>query len=85
VLDRLLELLREGGTHRISDIAQELGTTPQLVEAMLEDLARMGYVKRVAAQCSGKCTTCPVSQTCTVGGGESNGRIWVLTEKQGAT
>ncbi len=88
MLSRLLKLLREGGTRRISELAQELGTTSELIEAMLEDLARMGYVKRVASQCSAECATCPMSGMCAAGGpshGGSSGRMWVLTEEQKAT
>jgi DNA-binding Lrp family transcriptional regulator len=86
MLSRLLDLLREGGTRRISDLARELGTTPELVEAMLEDLTRMGYIKRVTSQCSEKCSACPISDTCAAGGsshGGGNGEIWVLAENQG--
>ena len=43
MLDQLLQLLRAGGTHRVSDLAHELETTPALVEAMLEGLVRMGH------------------------------------------
>lgn len=85
MLSKLLELLRQGGTHRISDLAQELGTTPELVETMLEDLAQMGYLKRTAAQCSAKCKTCPMSEMCVAGGSlqaGGSGRIWVLAEEQ---
>jgi len=87
MLSRLLNLLHEGGTRRISDLARELDTTPELVEAMLEDLTRMGYVKRVTSQCSEKCSGCPMSDTCAAGGSLEDGRsgeIWVLAENQGA-
>jgi len=84
MLIELLNLLREGGTRRISDLAHELGTTPELVEAMLEDLARMGYVKRVTTQCSDKCKTCPFSEKgCRVSSpGGNSGQIWMLVEQQ---
>lgn len=85
MLNRLLDLLREGGARRIEDLARELDTTPGLVEAMLEDLARMGYVKRVSAQCSGACAECPMSSMCAAGGSSfdgSGGRIWVLVDEQ---
>jgi len=88
MLNRLLDLLRQGGTRRMSDLAHELDTTPELVETMLEDLARMGYVKQVASQCSEKCSTCPMSEMCAAGGTSSergDGRMWTLTEEQGAT
>jgi DNA-binding Lrp family transcriptional regulator len=87
MLHRLLSLLQEGGTRRITDLARQLDTTPELVEAMLEDLARMGYVKRVASQCSETCSACPMSQTCAAGASgqaEDGGQIWVLTESRTA-
>ena len=34
MLNRLLELLREGGTRRIRSLADDLDTTPELVEAI---------------------------------------------------
>jgi DNA-binding Lrp family transcriptional regulator len=90
MLNRMLELLREGGTRRIRNLAVELDTTPELVEAMLEDLARMGYLRRVGAECSEECTPCPLAGTCVVGGHsyeESNGQglaAWVFVEKTDA-
>jgi DNA-binding Lrp family transcriptional regulator len=90
MLNRLLELLREGGTLRIRNLADELDTTPELVEAMLEDLARMGYLRRVGAECSEQCKTCSLSEMCVAGGSsqeESDGQAlnaWVLAERQRA-
>jgi hypothetical protein len=78
MLDRLLELLRAGDTRRVADVAHELDTTSELVEVMLEDLCRMGYLKRVRGACGGKCAACPVAGMCAVGGDE---RLWALTEK----
>jgi len=79
VLNRLLELLRSGGTRRVADLARELDTTPELVEVMLEDLCRMGYLKRVAGECGGKCAACPMAGLCATGG---SGQLWVLAEKE---
>jgi len=58
VLKELLELLKAGGTHRVADLARELETTPELVRAMLDALARMGYLKPMGETCSDKCATC---------------------------
>ena len=79
MLNRLLELLRAGGTHLVADLARELETTPALVEVMLEDLDRMGYLKRVEGECSGGCGGCPMAGLCATG---SSGRVWTLTEKE---
>lgn len=80
MLNELLTLLHEGGTHRVTDLAQVLDTTPELVEAMLEDLNRMGYIKSVRASCSEKCASCPLADSCAAGtGGE---QIWTLVDKK---
>ena len=78
MLNKLLERLRSGGTHRIADLAAELETTSELIELMLEDLARMGYLRRVGGACGQKCAGCSFSGLCAAGEG---GRVWALTEK----
>ncbi len=78
MLERLLELLRTGGTHLVTDLAHEIGTTPVLVEVMLEDLGRMGYLKQVGGKCGGECGGCSLAGLCSAG---SSGQVWTLTEK----
>ena len=78
MLDTLLRILRDGGTHQLSDLARELDTTPELVEAMLGDLVRMGYLRQVRTDCGEACGSCPLSGLCAAGG---TGRMWALTEK----
>jgi hypothetical protein len=45
---------------------------------MLQDLARMGYLRPVADGCEGQCAGCPLAGTCAIGG---PARVWTLTEK----
>jgi predicted ArsR family transcriptional regulator len=78
MLFELLELLKDGGTHRVADLAQRLDTTPQMVEMMLADLTRMGYLKTTDAACAGTCSTCEMAGLCRA---EASGNVWVLTEK----
>jgi predicted ArsR family transcriptional regulator len=80
MLNRLLESLKAGGGQRVSDLARELGTTPALVEVMLEDLVRMGYLKEAGGECGGGCAACTLAESCTAGRGAS-GRAWVLADK----
>lgn len=84
MLNRLLELLREGGTYRIVDLAHRLGATPELVEVMLEDLTRMGYLRLAGGECAESCGACPLAGTCAVGGRGSSsgagGRVWLWAE-----
>ncbi len=79
MLNRLLELLRAGGAHRVGDLARKLDTTSALVEAMLEDLARMGYLEQVGGECGGGGGACPLAGLCATGA--DGGRMWMLTER----
>ena len=79
MLNRLLELLRAGGTHRLVDLARELDTTSALVKVMVEDLSRMGYLKRVGGACAGGCGGCSLAGLCSVG---SDGQVWTLTGQE---
>jgi hypothetical protein len=76
MLDTLLKILRDGGTHQVGDLARELDTTYELVEAMLEDLVHMGYLRQVRAECGEACGSCPLSGLCAAG---EAGRMWALT------
>ncbi len=79
MLGQLLKILQQGGTRRVTDLAQDLGTTPELIEMMLEDLVRMGYLKRVGGECpETSCKACPLAGLCAAG---SSGQLWSLTEK----
>jgi hypothetical protein len=86
MLNRLLELLQAGGTHRVADLARELETTRELVEVMLDDLARMGYLKPVGGECGGGCAGCSLAGLCAAGSpstspGADGGQVWALTER----
>ena len=78
MLEKLLALLRQGGSHRVVSLAKDLDTTPLLVDTMLEDLGRMGYIRPMEASCGASCDSCPMSGLCASG---SSTRVWVLTEK----
>jgi len=82
MLERLLELLRAGGTRRVSDLARELETTPALVQLMLDELVRLGYLRRVAGSCDAHCGSCSLDGLCATGAG---GQIWTLVEKGGGS
>lgn len=69
MLERLIALLEEGGTYRVADLARALDTTPELVEMMLEDLARRGRIRPVDPTCPSShaaCADCPLASHCSV-------------------
>lgn len=77
MLERLLNLLGEGGVRSYREMAAALSIPESLLEVMLEDLARRGYLRAAGEQCGPKCEGCHAS-LCGVGGG---GKVWTLTEK----
>jgi FeoC-like transcriptional regulator len=78
MLERLLGLVRVGGTYHIGDLARALDTSPELVEAMLETLQRLGYLKRVGDTCAEACSGCPLARAC---GANAGSKLWTLTEQ----
>ncbi|MBN1660206.1 MAG: transcriptional regulator [Anaerolineae bacterium] len=79
MLEKLLKLLHDGGIRSYGELAAALSVPESLLEVMLEELARLGYLRSMVEQCGPKCAGCHVSM-CAVGGG---GKVWVLTEKGG--
>jgi hypothetical protein len=77
MLERLLSLVAEGGVHSYEDLTKELSVSEPLLEAMLEDLARLGYLRAVNDGCEGQCQACPMGG-CSISGA---GRLWTLSAK----
>jgi DNA-binding Lrp family transcriptional regulator len=61
MLDQLLQKLARGGTHSYVDLTRALGVSEELLQQMIEDLARMGYLKAVGGNCHASCEDCPVA------------------------
>jgi hypothetical protein len=80
MMERLLELVGEGGVHSYKDLTRELSISQSLLEAMLADLARLGYLRAVNQGCNEKCSACPIGRCAVIG----RGRLWTLTEKGSA-
>jgi len=78
MLQRLLELVAQGGVHSYTDLARQLGVSEELLGQMIEDLVRMGYLRPVDSHCQSQCAGCSLAKTCAIGGPT---RVWALTEK----
>jgi len=78
MLQELLRRVAEGGTHRVSELAQELGIGEDLVKALIHDLTLRGYLRPVVGACCCSCAGCPLANTCAMG---SPTQIWALTKK----
>jgi hypothetical protein len=77
-LDDLLQRLADGRPRTLAGLAADLGVTQDLLEQMLLDLERGGYLRSLNASCGGGCRHCSHQAICRVTHG---GRIWALTER----
>lgn len=77
MLEQLLRFVAEGGIHSYEDLMRRLDVNQPMLEMMLEDLARRGYLQPVGDACGGRCSGCSMGG-CSVAG---PGRLWTLTTR----
>lgn len=75
MLEKLLEEIRSGGTFETGVLAAKLGTTPALVEAMLDHLMRAGQL-RPYETCGEACGGCNLKQMCQSARRKDGVRLW---------
>jgi|AutmiccommuBRH23_1029490.scaffolds.fasta_scaffold00748_4 predicted transcriptional regulator len=81
MLTRLLDLIKLGGSLTPASLATQLGTTPSMVEMMLEELTRLGLLKESDFQnnCDQEtCGTCYLAKSCK----PQNQRVWLTKQKE---
>ena len=74
MLEKLLQLVGEGGIHSYDELAKGLAVPYPLLQAMIEDLARLGYLRPVDGGCKQACAGCSA-------GGCPSTPQWTLTDK----
>jgi FeoC like transcriptional regulator len=77
MIEQLLSLVAEGGVHSYEELMRRLGISQPLLEMMLENLARLGYLRSVNDGCGTQCAGCAMGG-CSVAG---SGQLWALTGK----
>lgn len=77
MLEKLLEILSRGKGFSLQSLAQELGTSEGMVEMMLGDLVRMGYLRSIEHCADTACSGCGAAASCKL-----HGKIWTLGEKE---
>ncbi len=75
MLEKLLAEIRSGGTFETGGLAARLGTTPALVEAMLEHLQRAGHL-RPYDTCGDACGGCSLKEGCKSAHQTDGVRLW---------
>ncbi|MEN8688189.1 MAG: FeoC-like transcriptional regulator [Desulfuromonadales bacterium] len=78
MLEILLRIVASKGTECSAELARKLGVSHTLMENMLDELVRQGYLKAVVGECSVPCERCPMHAACLFG---RQARIWALSGK----
>lgn len=77
MLEQLLHHVASGGVHSYEELVRILDISEAFLEVLLEDLARLGYLRAVNQDCGDGCHSCPIGG-CSIAG---RGRLWTLTGK----
>ena len=64
MFDKLMTLLKRGGTVTIEQMARELDTSPEVVSGMVEHMTRQGWLRSVSASCETGCSACLFARDC---------------------
>ncbi len=75
MLDKIVALLKQGGTVTIDQMARELGTSPEVVSGMIDHMTRQGWLRSMSASCDSACSACRFARECTRA--DENSRIWL--------
>ncbi len=79
---RVLALMADGAVSTQSELAAVLGARPAEVEALLAELAALGFVRDIACPTDGPrgggCAGCVLGNACVVG---RPSHVWTLTER----
>jgi len=75
MLEKLLAEIRSGGTFETGVLASRLGTTPALVEAMLDHLQRWGQLRPYEV-CGDGCGACSLKKACKAAHQANDVRLW---------
>jgi Mn-dependent DtxR family transcriptional regulator len=74
MLERVLAIVAEGGLQSVAELARQLDVSEALIEMMLRDLARRGYLREVRS-CHQACDHCSVNGCVSF----VPDKIWTLT------
>ena len=80
-MEHLLSIIGSGRFSSVVNAAEEMRIAPEIVRVLIEDLTRMGYLRKAESSigqkcgCGSSCRRCPVS----CGSGSRDIPIWELT------
>jgi hypothetical protein len=81
MLAELMTEIRAGGTLETSKLAKKLNTTSAMIEAMMDHLRRIGFLK-VYETCADACSGCSLTQMCDPKNKKTTAQIWQYEQSQ---
>ena len=78
MFETLLNFIAAKGTASSAALARSLGVNHGLLDAMLNELTRQGYLTTVIERCGVACERCPMRKACLY---RRQARIWMLSPK----
>lgn len=73
MFDKLIARLKQGNTVTIDQLARELGTSPEVVNGMIDHMTRHGWLRSLSASCDSTCSACVFARDCTRA---TTSRVW---------
>jgi hypothetical protein len=64
MLEKLMSMLKRGGTVTVAEMARELDTTPEVVAGMVDHMTRTGQLRPMNVSCDLACNQCLVARDC---------------------
>jgi predicted ArsR family transcriptional regulator len=80
MLEQLIAEIRAGGTLETGALAERLGTSPQMVQAMLEHLQISGHIQAYS-NCGDGCRGCDLKSACGAGRSIGTVRLWQSSDE----
>ena len=73
MFERIMSIMKRGGTATVEQMARELNTTPEVVAGAIDQMARAGLLRQMSASCESSCNQCVFAPQCHHYGA---GRLW---------
>ena len=64
MFDKIMAMLKRGGTITIDQMARELDTSPEVVSGMIDHMTRQGWLRSMSASCDSACSACTFARDC---------------------
>lgn len=78
MFEKLMSLVKRGGTLTVAQVARELDTTPEVARGAIDHLTRTGWLRPLKASCDTGCNQCVFAGQCQPRG---QGRVWQMQQE----